>query len=146
MRITCETIGDLLPLYYDHVCSEDSRRLVEEHLTTCANCKRELELMASEIHVENQIEDINAIKNISKHWKNDKLKAFLIGILVLSILSCIGCIVAYELIGSYVASDGTLVEPFALIPLSYLSALIALLSTTILGILRLVRRKRLSKI
>jgi len=35
MRITCEIIKDLLPLYHDNVCSEDSRKLIEEHLLTC---------------------------------------------------------------------------------------------------------------
>ncbi|WP_352399535.1 DUF3955 domain-containing protein [Anaerotignum sp.] len=146
MKITCEIIQDLLPLYYDNVCSEDSRKLVEDHFKTCKNCRHELELMSADIYVENQIEDINVIKNISKHWKNDKLIAFLIGVMVISALSCMGCIVAYQLIGSYVASDGTLVEPFALIPLSFLSAFVTLLSIIFLGILRLVKRKRLSKI
>ena len=28
----CEIIRDLIPLYLDKVCSEDSRKLVEEHL------------------------------------------------------------------------------------------------------------------
>lgn len=32
----------------------------------------------------------------------------------------IGCAVAYKIIGSEVAADGTLVEPFFLIPLGYL--------------------------
>ena len=27
----CEIIRDLIPLYLDKVCSEDSRKLVEEH-------------------------------------------------------------------------------------------------------------------
>ena len=32
MSVPCQLIGDLLPLYYDQVCSDDSRVLVEEHL------------------------------------------------------------------------------------------------------------------
>ena len=31
----CEVIRDLLPLYSDGVCSEESRRLTEEHLAQC---------------------------------------------------------------------------------------------------------------
>ena len=31
----CEIIRDLIPLYLDKVCSEDSRKLVEEHLAEC---------------------------------------------------------------------------------------------------------------
>ena len=32
MKITCNIIEDLLPLYVDDMVSEDSRQLVEEHL------------------------------------------------------------------------------------------------------------------
>ena len=34
----CEIIRDLIPLYLDKVCSEDSRKLVEEHLAECSEC------------------------------------------------------------------------------------------------------------
>ena len=39
----CEIIRDLLPLYADDVCSESSKRLVEEHIKDCEKCKKELE-------------------------------------------------------------------------------------------------------
>lgn len=35
MKITCNIIDDLLPLYVDDMVSEDSRKLVEEHLKEC---------------------------------------------------------------------------------------------------------------
>lgn len=142
MRITCEIIKDLLPLYHDNVCCEDSRKLVEEHLSTCSSCKKELELIRSEIKVEHNIEDINMMKKISKKWKQDRLSAFLIGIILLSLLACIGCGFAYQSIGSYVAADGMLVEPFALIPLSFLSGFIAFVSSVILGITTLLKHKK----
>lgn len=145
MGITCEIIKDILPLYYDNICSQDSRKLVEEHLAECANCRKVLELMNSDIKIKNDIDDINAMKKISKRWKYDKLSAFLIGILCLSIVASIGCGVAYQIIGSYVAPDGTLVEPFALIPLSFLSGFIALLCAGILGVLWIIRRKMNSR-
>ena len=36
----CNVIMDLLPLYVDECCSEESARLVAEHLDTCASCRR----------------------------------------------------------------------------------------------------------
>jgi hypothetical protein len=36
------------------------------------------------------------------------------------ILSGLGCVVAYSVIGSSVVDDGTLVEPFFLIPIAWL--------------------------
>lgn len=39
----CNVIKDLLPLYADEVCSEDSREMVEQHLAVCKDCTQELE-------------------------------------------------------------------------------------------------------
>lgn len=39
MNHNCEIIRDLLPLYCDGVCSEASKKAVEEHLDECALCK-----------------------------------------------------------------------------------------------------------
>ena len=33
MKVTCEIIEDLLPLYVDNVCSKQSRQAVEEQAT-----------------------------------------------------------------------------------------------------------------
>lgn len=38
MKLSCEIIKDLLPLYEDGVCSEKSREAVKEHLDTCKDC------------------------------------------------------------------------------------------------------------
>lgn len=43
MKIPCDIIKDLLPLYNDGVCSEESVNAVEEHLTDCPDCTEELE-------------------------------------------------------------------------------------------------------
>ena len=44
MSKNCDMIKDLLPLYADDVCSEESRKAVEEHINSCPDCKAELEL------------------------------------------------------------------------------------------------------
>ena len=36
-RISCEVARDLLPLYCDDVCSQESRILIEEHLKNCSD-------------------------------------------------------------------------------------------------------------
>ena len=38
-RITCNVTKDLLPLYVDDVCSEESKAMVEEHLAGCEKCQ-----------------------------------------------------------------------------------------------------------
>ena len=32
MKLPCKVIEDMLPMYYDKVCSQESAALVEEHL------------------------------------------------------------------------------------------------------------------
>lgn len=49
MKHECAMIVDLLPLYADEVCSEESRKAVEEHLLECECCRNALEQMRAEI-------------------------------------------------------------------------------------------------
>lgn len=39
MKLVCEIVEDLLPLYSDNVCSEQSRQAVAEHLQECETCR-----------------------------------------------------------------------------------------------------------
>ena len=56
MNISCKIAEDLLPLYLDNSCSEDSRAALEEHLKDCPSCRMKLNRMQSaitdEIHPE----------------------------------------------------------------------------------------------
>lgn len=51
-EVKCTIIQDLLPLYVDKVCSEDSAELVKNHLHTCQNCKRLHDEMTAGIEAE----------------------------------------------------------------------------------------------
>lgn len=39
MNYKCEVIEDLLPLYYDGICSRETKIAVEEHIKNCKSCK-----------------------------------------------------------------------------------------------------------
>lgn len=39
-KISCNVIIDLLPLYREGICSEDSKVFIEEHFRTCENCRQ----------------------------------------------------------------------------------------------------------
>lgn len=148
MNLSCEVIRDLLPLYHDGICSAESRQLVEEHLKTCDVCRQELEDMGRELPAVGNTKTLNDAKplqGIAKMWKQDKKAAFLKGTFLVSVVACIACIVAYNAIGSYVAKDGTLVEPFGFIPLAWLFIFIALISGVSLLIGKLLAKARKSK-
>ena len=42
MKLSCEIVQDLLPLYQDEICSQQSREAVEQHLRNCACCSSQL--------------------------------------------------------------------------------------------------------
>jgi len=47
MKVNCEIVQDLLPLYADEVCSESSKRAVVEHLQKCEKCRKMVEMTQS---------------------------------------------------------------------------------------------------
>ena len=46
---SCNIIYDLLPLYIDGICSEESRKLVDKHLNECPACKEKYAAMTEEL-------------------------------------------------------------------------------------------------
>jgi len=48
MKLDCGIIRDLLPLYSDNVCSDESKSAVEEHLKECEKCRDELKSICDE--------------------------------------------------------------------------------------------------
>ncbi|MGI6615993.1 MAG: zf-HC2 domain-containing protein [Dethiobacteria bacterium] len=47
MKISCSVIRDILPLYAEDMASEDTRRLVEEHIASCGDCRKQLDEMGA---------------------------------------------------------------------------------------------------
>ena len=39
-NISCDVIQDLMPVYIEHMCSAESRKLVEAHMAECEGCSR----------------------------------------------------------------------------------------------------------
>lgn len=68
MKMSCNIIEDLLPLYVDDMVSEDSRKLVEEHLKECPSCRK----MQEEMVKENRL---SAAGNRSNSEKTNKTEA-----------------------------------------------------------------------
>jgi hypothetical protein len=56
--IKCDVIMDLIPLYHDGVCSEESRKLVEAHLESCESCRVYLAELEEEFKMESMVQDV----------------------------------------------------------------------------------------
>ena len=82
MSKQCKIIEDLLPLYHDGVCSEESRQMVEAHLSECEECRKLLAQIDDDIIFPAKDEDVEELKGISKAVRRGKNKALLAGILI----------------------------------------------------------------
>ena len=85
MNISCEVIKDLLPLYHDDVCSNESKTIVEEHLKDCESCKAYLYSMDVALPAEKaqaNLKEAEAVQNLSKRWKRGMWKSLIKGILI----------------------------------------------------------------
>lgn len=74
---------DLLPLYVDNSCSDESKELVQEHIQSCQSCREKYETMASDMldedmqlpvaklseqSTKNKIAAIKVLKRIKRRW------------------------------------------------------------------------------
>ncbi len=129
MRLSCEIIRDLLPLYYDKVCSKESSSLIDEHLADCPQCVDELQKLKMDFQNPTITDGkVKLMENISEKWKRDKRVSFTKGFMLVSALGAMLCFIAFNVIGTEVLPDGTLVEPFALIPIGYIFILMFIIS------------------
>lgn len=91
MKLPCEMIQDLLPLYHDGVCSEVSKTVVQEHLKTCEGCAKVLKNIDVEIDMPKLAADeVKPLEAIKSNWKRKTLrKGLCVGVVVfLVFLTC----------------------------------------------------------
>lgn len=81
---TCSIVQDLLPLYHDDVCSEESKRIVEEHLAVCGDCKK----IADDLNNDITEKDLNVEAKgvIRRHQRKEGRKSALAGSIVAGVL------------------------------------------------------------
>ena len=92
MKNSCEVIRDLLPLYADDACSDDSRRMVEEHLAECPECGGMLKrLRNEEIESGLQMEKQTVIEYGAKQFKKQSatVGSTVSGVFMIPILVCL---------------------------------------------------------
>lgn len=80
----CDIVQDLLPLYYDNACSEESRRFVEKHLPGCNDCQK----MYNELK-ENNVDEVLAKESkgiLERHAKIERNAAYKAGVVIAAIL------------------------------------------------------------
>lgn len=78
----CDVIQDLLPLYAEHLCSSESRKLIDKHLASCELCKKNLAHMVcdltademSQTEIDNYLKEKDLLSNSKKLLEYEGLK------------------------------------------------------------------------
>lgn len=107
MTYPCGVIRDLLPLYIDNVCNEESKQAVEKHLSECEECRSCCETMRStEGFVEKRTDSsedtklANSLKNVKKHINKKITK-----IIMCAVAAALTCIAGYHLLFNAAIKD-----------------------------------------
>lgn len=75
MKLSCSVIQDMIPMYYDQVCSKESAALIEGHVKECPNCCRALSELRSAIEAPQRIiDDAKPLKKIQKGYLKMKTR------------------------------------------------------------------------
>ena len=88
MNCNCGIIDDLLPLYADGACSEESKAAIEAHLASCETCRKKLERMMSDTVVSETsmpTGEVTAVKYANKVRKH-RIK-LAVGIVAISVIA-----------------------------------------------------------
>lgn len=100
MKINCNIIRDLLPLYADQICSNESRELVDEHLTECKDCSALLQqIRNTEIETDLKIEAENVLHHQADFFKR---KSAVIGTAIAAIfmIPVVVCLIVNLAVGA----------------------------------------------
>lgn len=82
MKYSCDMIRDVIPLYYDDVCSSQTKKIVEEHLQECDSCKMMMKKMDDITYNESLEKEKESV--IGHYKKSIKKKSLTAGFCVLS--------------------------------------------------------------
>ena len=91
-RNICSIVNDLLPLYADDACTAESKKMVEQHIEECDECRRTLEAMQEPVSVSeakklaDEFSDFKFIKSIGTASRKTRIRTLIAVILVIAIL------------------------------------------------------------
>lgn len=92
-KISCDIIKDVLPLYLDGVVSNDTKEMVEEHLSDCGSCRNEAKILKQDIILPSnrniQLSEARVFKKLKSHLRK-KNTIILISTIIATILIAVG--------------------------------------------------------
>lgn len=121
MEITCNIIRDLLPLYAEDMVSQDSKKMVDDHLCGCDACTKELGAIQKAPKIPLEV-DVKSLKRVGNTIRRRRLLAALAAVmtvLTIGVTVCTYLFAPYYLTAEeavedvYLKEDGTLIIDYA---------------------------------
>lgn len=121
MKISCNIIRDLLPLYAEDMVSEDSKQLVDEHLCGCDDCVKELAVLKKpqKVPVETDVGSLKRVEETIRRRKVLTVMAVLMTVAALIVTGITWAMTPYVLTATeaiedvWVTEDGALAIDYA---------------------------------
>ena len=116
MTYPCGIIRDLLPLYIDNVCNEESKQAVENHLSECEKCRNYYKSMKSTegfVAKENDnSEDMKMANNLKKVKSkiNKKIRNIVLGAVAAMVFVIVGVTLLFSVALKEVSPDDVIVS------------------------------------
>ncbi len=111
MKYPCGMILDLLPLYCDGVCGEESKAAVEEHLAECGNCQEEYHRLRKGERVvpfpKAELQKAEAIKRVKKKLNRKQAAIAAAAALTVAIILIAGWVLSAALFVTVPYSEGS---------------------------------------
>ena len=94
MKYPCSLIQDLLPLYHDGVCSEESTKIIEAHLSECSSCKDYYnslceadEIFAAPQNAELEMKKAASFRSIKRKIRNKQIFVVVLAFAIFAVIS-----------------------------------------------------------
>lgn len=84
-QINCDIIRDLIPSYVDDICSESTKRCVEEHLRSCDGCRQMTEAYKSHALSGKKLElkELDSLKKVKDRMRFQNVICYIILVFLL---------------------------------------------------------------
>lgn len=96
MKYPCGLVKDIMPLYHDNVCGDESRRIVDEHFGECSECREYYKSFCDADKLENiaydeqkETQKAESIKNVKKSMKKRTVLLILLGCVATAIMAVV---------------------------------------------------------
>ena len=93
MKLNCNIVDDLLPLYLEDICSDDSKAALERHLQECCACREKLARMKNS-DILYKVEKPEVQLPVAEYARKVKRHRVRIGILIVLLCAIATCILA----------------------------------------------------